>query len=75
MRPPENGPGPAPDLRSPRPKRFYLLVAGVLIVGGGALVDLLTGGSVVLGVLELFVAICIGVVVTDAERRRRSSHR
>lgn len=61
---------PAPDHRAVRPKRFYLLAAGVIIVGSGALVDLLTGGSVVLGVLELTVAICIAVGVIDTERRR-----
>jgi len=47
-------------------------VAGVVFVGGGALVELLTGGPVVLGVLELIVAICFAVVVIDEERRRRS---
>ncbi len=63
---------PAPDPQAARPKRFYLLVASVIIVGGGALVDLLTGGPVVLGVLELIVAACVAVGVIDSERRRRS---
>ncbi len=64
---PDDGREPAPDLRAPRPKRFYLLVASVIVVGGGALVELLTGDSVVLGVLELIVAVCIAIVVIDED--------
>ncbi len=43
----DDGPEPAPDLRALHRKRFHLLVAGVVFVGGGALVELLTGGPVV----------------------------
>jgi len=71
----DDGTEPAPDLRAPHRKRFHLLVAGVVFVGGGALVELLTGGPVVLGVLELIVAVCIAVVLVDEERRRRSPRR
>lgn len=55
----------------PALKRVHRLVAGLVFVGG-ALVDLLAGGPVDLGVFELVVAICIAVVVIDAESSRRS---
>ncbi len=71
----DDGTEPAPDLRALHRKRFHLLVAGVVFVGGGALVELLTGGPVVVAVLDLIVAVCIAVVLIDEVRRRRSPRR